>query len=86
MSTAPDFKAIARGVEAEACAGLPEWDSDDAKRLVSAIAEQLRLVWNARGAADALAVETRVRELVAGEIVGAGLARHVADAIAKVDR
>lgn len=50
------------------------------------IVEQLRLVWNARGAADTQAVERRIRDLVAGEIVGAGIGRHVADAIGQLDR
>jgi hypothetical protein len=50
------------------------------------VAEQLRLAWNARGAADAKAVESRLRELVAGEIVGAGIARHVAEAVHALDR
>ncbi len=54
--------------------------------LRSIVSEHETLAWNARGAADAKAVESRIRELVAGEIVGAGIAIHVADAIRKVDR
>jgi predicted fused transcriptional regulator/phosphomethylpyrimidine kinase len=78
---APDFDQIARQLAADGSeSGIisPE--------VPERIAEQLRLVWNARGAADTQAVEGRIRELVAGEVIGAGIARHVAEAIRKVDR
>lgn len=49
----PDFEQIARRIAAETGVGrLEEWDSDDPSRVEAAIAEQLRQIWNARGAAD----------------------------------
>lgn len=83
MPETPDFEQIAREV-LPFCLGVT--DADDIPKACDLIAEQLRLIWNARGAADGQAVESRIRELVAGEIVGAGIARHVAEAIQKVDR
>lgn len=54
MPESPDFEAIARRVAEETGIGrLEDCDVDDPERVVTAIAEQLRLVWNARGAADA---------------------------------
>lgn len=61
----PDFDQIARQFFDDYVGYV-----DDPTATLAAISEQLRLAWNARGAADAQAVEHRLRELVAGEIIG----------------
>jgi hypothetical protein len=53
MPEPPDFERLARRVADETGVGrLEEWDAAGPDRVVGAIAEQLRLMWNARGAAD----------------------------------
>jgi hypothetical protein len=88
MPESPDFDQIARQLFA-LVDNITDEDPNMEHRIdgaLTVIAEHLRHVWNARGAADAQAVESRIRELVAGEVVGAGIARHIADAIQQVDR
>lgn len=57
----PDFAAIAQQLEeAHGLGRLDDvGDGDSASRLLLAIAEQLRQVWNARGAADLAMLESR---------------------------
>ncbi len=56
--TEPDFEQIARDTCEETGIGrLEEWDECDPDRVLSAIVNALRHVWNARGAADIEAVE-----------------------------
>jgi hypothetical protein len=72
MPESPDFESIAESMVPPQYVGM--------------IAEQLRLVWNARGAADASIIRLRTKQLVAGEIVGSGLGRHFDEAIQGLDR
>lgn len=82
MPESPDFEKIADyWCFNEDTDDVPEMDVRRAEFVLV-----LKSIWNARGAADAEAVAVRIRELVAGEIVGAGIARHVAEAITKWDR
>lgn len=83
MTEPPDFDHIARLVIQRVVAEMPHYATT---ALNDAIVDHLRQVWNARGAADTQAVESRIRELVADEVIGAGVARHVSEAIRKVDR
>ena len=71
MPPTPDFDQLARRVVDETGVGrLDEWDADDPDRVVRAIAEQLRLVWNARGAADLAKIETELSTLMGGMMAG----------------
>jgi hypothetical protein len=56
MPESPDFESIARS-------SVARWGSLQWTATIEDIAEQLRLVWNARGAADIEAVD-EVGELV----------------------
>lgn len=74
MSETPDFDRIA--------APLAEY-ADDTRR--KHIAEQLRLIWNARGAADAQAVDERLA-ILTGWVTSEPYRQHFRDAIAALDR
>jgi hypothetical protein len=53
MPKVPDFEQIASNIGEDTGVGrLDEWDSGASDRVLAMITEQLRLVWNARGAAD----------------------------------
>ena len=68
----PDFDQIALRI-VEHIIGEPEFDQPTLILEVHAIAEQLRLVWNARGAADQelrTAAETVVQRFTADEAQG----------------
>lgn len=54
MPEPPDFAQIARRLDNEIRALIPSQESDQS---VDHIAEQLRQVWNARGAADITQIE-----------------------------
>ncbi len=61
MPESPNFEQIARQVSDQTGVDrLEEWDADDPDRVVKAIAEQLRQVWNARGAADLAKIEAEL--------------------------
>jgi hypothetical protein len=81
MPESPDFEQIALQILAResienATSRLP---------MGAAIAEQLRLVWNARGAADASAVEARLATLT-GWVTSEPYRQHLQEAIAALDR
>lgn len=77
MAEIPDFEQIARGM-----IGRPSHLPDDC---VPDIAEQLRQVWNARGAADDKAVMLRTVELM-GTSGGGIYAGHYSKTIKALDR
>lgn len=61
----PDFNSIAERIAEDTGVGrLEEWDHDDPERVVTAIAEQLCLIWNARGAADIAYLDTTLSSLM----------------------
>ena len=74
MPESPDFDQIAAAIADEHQAAVSAGHGFDAIELTDDIAEQLRRVWNARGAADA--------KLFAGEIDE----RDVSERIATLDR
>jgi len=80
MTEPPDFEQLARSLKNFI---------DDHPQLVEqnmrAIAEQLRQAWNARGVADAKAVEDRLSTLV-GWVTSEPYRQHLADAIKTQDR
>ncbi|OFW37640.1 MAG: hypothetical protein A3J29_06090 [Acidobacteria bacterium RIFCSPLOWO2_12_FULL_67_14b] len=92
MPETPDFEQIARDL----VLGLNKqtWDGDEEAAALGAIAEQLRQVWNARGAADVKALfETRDRMAVGDPLDqsrAVGLERviddHLAPALRSLDR
>lgn len=103
MAETPDFEAIARGVLASAddapvsdAVAHPDddWHQYYPSILVHHIAEQLRLIWNARGAADAKAMfETHDRMAVGDPLDQSraiGLERtiddHLVPALRSLDR
>jgi hypothetical protein len=63
MFETPDFHQIARRIAAEAGYG-------DDGAMTSMIADELRLVWNARGAADLVKVEVSLTNQSAGSTSG----------------
>jgi hypothetical protein len=79
MPEAPDFEVIATRL-----IGLPAVLIHADTR--AAVIEQLRQVWNARGAADAEVVLKRTIELVAGQVMDAELARYFEETIRALDR
>jgi hypothetical protein len=85
MPDSPDFESIARHLNEEhGLERLDEWDPENSGRLLAAIAEQLRLVWNARGATDLNAIDSAVAYTKDGIVTGA---RHqIARALQSVDR
>lgn len=78
MSETPDFDAIALKL-------TDALDPTDVPQGRAAIAEALRLVWNARGAADVVAIRGRMSTLT-GWLASEPYLQHVAEAVAEIDR
>jgi len=79
MADTPDFEQIARRL-----AGV--WaDRGVVQGMTESVAEQLRKVWNARGAADAHAVSLRAMEML-GTAGGGVYAEHFEKTIKGLDR
>jgi len=82
MPETPDFEAIAR-------AALDRWGRDDAPiqraLIVEDIAAQLRLIWNARGAADVTKLEAELSALM-GVTASGPYVKNLDRAIRALDR
>lgn len=84
MADAPDFEHIARELATHflAVEGLPDgWFERNEQR----IAEQLRLIWNARGAADIAKVEHELATMMGGNAAGPYI-NNLARALRALDR
>lgn len=64
---APDFQKIAERLTEE---GAIHSDEDSRLDLRGQIAEQLRLVWNARGAADLAKIDHELTSMMGGQAAG----------------
>lgn len=81
----PDFEQLARLIgEETGAARLDEWEYGTFDRALAMIAEQLRQVWNARGAADLAALDATMPYTADGVIVG--VRSGVVRAIRRLDR
>jgi len=79
MPETPDFEQIAR----RSVAGLELAITDSA--VVRGIAEQLRLIWNARGAADIVKLEAELTAMMGGTASGPYV-KNLDRALRKLDR
>lgn len=85
MPETPDFDAIALRLTA-AVAVLPI-PLEAAHALVTEVREQLRLVWNARGAADVARVDATLPLLYLDQRnLDGWIAKHLDQALRKLDR
>jgi hypothetical protein len=82
MPETPDFDQIARDV-LPFCLGVK--DSNDVPEACGLIAEQLRLVWNARGAADITKLEQELSTLM-GSMMAGPYVKNLARALRTLDR
>jgi hypothetical protein len=85
MPEPPDFDQIARTIAATACAAYKLESTDAEAAADAAIAEQLRLVWNARGAADTTKIETELSAMMGATASGPYL-KNLAREWRKLDR
>ena len=69
MTETPDFEQIAR-VAVTTFYGTAPRHSADERQSVANIAEQLRLIWNARGAVDSVRVESELTAMMGGTAIG----------------
>ena len=78
MAETPDFEKIARLL-----AGAGRFSGDGA--VISEIVEQLRFVWNARGAADIAKIDHELSSMM-GAVAAGPYAKNLDRALRKLDR
>jgi hypothetical protein len=84
MPQTPDFEQIARHIVDVAY--TDDGQVRDVKAaLLAGIAEQLRLVWNARGASDLATIETELTALMGATAAGP-LVKNLDRALRRLDR
>jgi hypothetical protein len=85
MPETPDFAQIAHHIVDVAYTDDGQTVRDVKAVLRAAIAEQLRLVWNARGAADLATIETELTALM-GSMTAAPFIKNLDRALRQLDR
>jgi hypothetical protein len=85
MPETPDFKQIAHLIVDVAYTDDGQTARDVKAALEAGIAAQLRVVWNARGAADLAAIETALTATMGATVAGPVL-KHLDRAVRELDR
>jgi len=71
MAETPDFDAIAlQFSERHGIERLNEWDPSNEREILADLAEQLRLVWNARGGVDIAKIGEELRMMMGASAAG----------------
>ena len=85
MPETPDFEQIAHHIVDVAYTDDGQTVRDVKAALRAGIAEQLRLVWNARGAADVATIETELTAMMGATAAGP-LIKNLDRAVRQLDR